>query len=147
MAQPQLIVTDEVTPEMQAVVRRGLDEHNDEAVGYSDRQAIAVMARDPETGMILGGAIGRSSLGLLFLELFHLPKSHRGVGLGGEILRRFEEEGRRRGCVAAVLYTISFQAPAFYERHGWRRFGEVACLPQGTSRIFLSKSLGAAEGR
>ncbi len=53
-----------------------------------------------------------------------------------------EEEGRRRDCVAGVLYTISFQVPAFYEGHGWRRFGEVACLPTGTSRTFLSKQLG-----
>ena len=68
------------------------------------------------------------------------------VALGAEMLRlgglaADEAEGRRRGCVAAVLYTISFQAPGFYERHGWRRFGEVACLPPGTSRIFLSKTL------
>jgi len=27
-------------------------------------------------------------------------------------------KARQRGCVAAVLYTINFQAPGFYERHG-----------------------------
>lgn len=78
---------------------------------------------------------------MLFLDLFHLPEALRGGGLGSRILRLAEEEARRRGCVAGVLMTISFQAPGFYERHGWQRFGEVPCLPPGTSRVFLSKKL------
>jgi hypothetical protein len=56
-------------------------------------------------------------------------------------LAAFEAEGKRRGCRAGVLYTISFQAPAFYEKHGWSRFGEIPCEPEGTSRIFMTKQL------
>lgn len=141
MSKPEIILGDTITPEMQAAIGQGLNDYNDAVIGYTDRKPIAVVARDPDSGDILGGALGRSSLGLLFLDLFHLDKAHRGGGLGSEILRRFEDEGRRRGCVSAVLYTISFQAPGFYEKNGWTRFGEVACLPPGTSRIFLSKSL------
>jgi len=33
------------------------------------------------------------------------------------------------------------QAPEFYERHGYRRFGEITCPPDGATRIFLGKSL------
>jgi hypothetical protein len=40
-----------------------------------------------------------------------------------------------------VLYTISFQAPGFYARHGWRVFGEISCEPPGTSRVFMTKTL------
>lgn len=138
---PQVIVTDAVTPDMKEVIGGGLDAFNVEVTGYADQRPIAVVARNPSNGEVLGGATGRSYLGLLFLDLFYLPPEHRGAGLGTEILSAFKEEGRRRGCVAAVLYTISFQAPGFYERHGWRRFGEIACLPPGTSRIFLSKQL------
>ncbi|WP_373299984.1 GNAT family N-acetyltransferase [Streptomyces albospinus] len=73
------------------------------------------------------------------MDLFYLPPELRGTGLGNQILRRAEDEGRARACKAAVLYTISFQAPGFYQRHGWRRLGEVPCIPAGTSRIFMSK--------
>jgi hypothetical protein len=52
-----------------------------------------------------------------------------------------EEEGRTRGCKRAVLYTISFQAPDFYKKYGWRVFGEIPCEPPGTSRIFMTKEL------
>jgi GNAT superfamily N-acetyltransferase len=141
MLEPHIVVTDEVSHEVEEVIGDGLNAFNDQVTGYADRKPIAVVVRNPEDGKVIGGAIGRSSLGLLFLELFYLPPGLRGAGVGTRILHAFEEEGRRRGCVAAVLYTISFQAPGFYERHGWRRFGEVACQPAGTSRIFLTKPL------
>ncbi|MDJ0386808.1 GNAT family N-acetyltransferase [Roseomonas sp. E05] len=141
MAAPEIVVSAEVSEQALQVIGGGLSAYNDAVTGYADRQGLAVLVKDPATGAILGGATGRSSLGLLFLDLFYLPEPLRGGGLGSAVLAAFEEEGRRRGCVAAVLYTISFQAPGFYERLGWRRFGEIACQPPGTSRIFLTKPL------
>jgi GNAT superfamily N-acetyltransferase len=141
MPKPDILVTETVDEAIQAAIGGGLATFNAAVTGTSDRRPLAVILRDPETGDILGGALGRSSLGLLFLDLFHLPAALRGAGLGTEILRMFEAEGRRRGCRNAVLYTISFQAPGFYERNGWRRFGEIPCDPPGTSRIFMTKAL------
>ncbi|CAH3835764.1 Acetyltransferase, partial [Serratia marcescens] len=134
-------ISDRVTPEITSCIAEGLDRFNDQQIGYGDRLPLAVVVKDPDSGDVLGGITGRSSLGLLFLDLFYLPEALRGTGLGSELLRRFEQEGRRRGCLSAVLYTISFQAPDFYQRHGWQRMGEVPCLPPGTSRIFMSKTL------
>jgi GNAT superfamily N-acetyltransferase len=141
MAEPIVVVTD--SPERQAMeaIGKGLSDFNDETTGISDRRPLAVVVQDPATGETLGGVIGRTSLGLLFLDVFYLPRELRGSGLGSRILAMAEEEGRRRGCRAAVLYTISFQAPGFYQRHGWRIFGEIPCSPPGTSRIFMTKEL------
>lgn len=141
MKECHIEISDRVTPEITSCIAEGLDRFNDQQIGYGDRLPLAVVVKDPDSGEVLGGITGRSSLGLLFLDLFYLPEALRGAGLGSELLRRFEQEGRRRGCVSAVLYTISFQAPDFYQRHGWQRMGEVPCLPPGTSRIFMSKTL------
>jgi GNAT superfamily N-acetyltransferase len=141
MLKPEIVITDVLNQQIWDIIGDGLNAYNDEIAGYSDRQPLAVLVKDPASGEVLGGATGRSSLGLLFLDLFYLPKALRGLGIGSTVLQAFEEEGRRRNCVAAVLYTISFQAPEFYERHGWRRFGEIPCKPPGTSRIFLTKQL------
>jgi GNAT superfamily N-acetyltransferase len=140
MAQPKIVVTDTISPDIQRAIGGGLDSFNAAMSGISDFKSLAIVVKDPATGEAVGGAIGRSSLGLLFLDLFYLPEAMRGSGLGTTVLRMFEDEGRRRGCQSAVLYTISFQAPGFYERNGWRRFGEVASKP-GISRIFMMKEL------
>lgn len=141
MSGPNIVVTDVVDRQIEEAIGDGLNGFNDQITGYSDRRPLGVIVKDPETGEVLGGATGRSSLGLLFLDLFYLPEALRGSGLGTRVLEMFEEEGRRRGCRSAVLYTISFQAPRFYERLGWRVFGEIACEPPGTSRIFMTKEL------
>jgi N-acetylglutamate synthase and related acetyltransferases len=133
-------VSDSITPEFALPIESGLNQYNDEAVGFNENKPLAVVVRD-EHGVILGGMLGRTYLGLLFIDLVYLPPEIRGKGIGSQILKRVEDEGRERGCKTAVLYTITFQAPAFYEKNGWQRFGEIPCLPEGTSRVFLRKDL------
>ena len=146
MSEPTVIVTDAPERRTLEAISNGLSNFNKEATGISDHRPLAVVVQDPATGETVGGVSGRTSLGLLFLDVFYLPARFRGSGLGSRILEMAEEEGRKRGCRAAVLYTISFQAPGFYQRHGWRIFGEIPCDPPGTSRIFMTKELlpGAA---
>ncbi|MEZ0106677.1 GNAT superfamily N-acetyltransferase [Catenulispora sp. EB89] len=137
-----MILTDSPTSADLAAISDALDRFNVEATGVDDRRPLAVLLRDPGTGDVVGGLSGRTSLGLFFVDLFFVPKDLRGNGLGAEILRRAEDEARARGCCAAVLYTISFQAPEFYRKQGWTVFGEVPCDPPGTSRVFMTKELG-----
>lgn len=74
------------------------------------------------THEVLGGILGRTSLGLCFLDLVFLPDRLRGQDIGSRMMAAAEEEARRRRCRAIVLYTISFQAPRFYEKLGYRIF-------------------------
>ncbi|MEV7189883.1 GNAT family N-acetyltransferase [Kitasatospora sp. NPDC093102] len=137
----EIVLTDTPYRTETAAISDALDRFNVGITGIDDRRPLAVLVREPGGHQVLGGLSGRTSLGLLFIDLFYLPPELRGRGLGSRILRRAEEEGRARGCKAAVLYTISFQAPEFYQRHGWHRLGEVPCVPSGTSRIFMTKEL------
>ena len=141
MPDPEIVLTETADDRLDALINDGLNAFNDAVTGYSDRRPLSVTVKDPATDEILGGAKGRTSLGLLFIELFWLPEALRGSGLGSRILQLMEEEGRRRGCRASVLFTISFQAPDFYRRHGWRIFGDIPCDPPGTSRVFMTKDL------
>jgi GNAT superfamily N-acetyltransferase len=94
---------------------------------------------------LVGGLLGRTTLGLFFLDLFYLPERLRRSGIGSRALRMAEEEAIRRGCRAAALITINVQAPDFYIRHGWEEFGRVSSLP-GVERIFLRKCFPAGKG-
>ena len=139
MTEPLIEVGDCVDLDAQKILSDGLATFNEQATGYHDRLPLTVLVKDPHTQQVLGGITGRSAFGMAFLDLFHLPEHLRGSGLGSRLLQAFENEARRRGCRTAVLYTLSFQAPGFYEKHGWTRFGELPCEPPGSSRVFLSK--------
>lgn len=141
MTAPRIEISDQPNPDAERIVGNGLAAFNEAVTGANDRRLLTVLVKDPHTQEILGGITGKTSLGMAFLDLFHLPDALRGSGLGSQLLHAFEDEARRRGCQNAVLYTLSFQAPGFYEKHGWVRFGEIPCEPEGSSRVFLSKRL------
>ncbi|ANF85718.1 Putative acetyltransferase [Pseudomonas antarctica] len=141
MTAAQIEISDQPHPDAERLLGNGLAAFNAAITGSNDRRPLTVLLKDPDTRQILGGITGKTSLGMAFLDLFHLPDALRGSGLGSQLLQAFEDEARRRGCRNAVLYTLSFQAPGFYEKHGWVRFGEIPCEPEGSSRVFLSKAL------
>jgi GNAT superfamily N-acetyltransferase len=112
MLEQNIVVSDRVD-QIEKLVGDGLDAFNEEITGRNDRRALAVIVQDPLTGAALGGATGRSSLGLLFLDLFYLPEELRGSGIGSQVLRLFEDEGRRRGCRSAVPVHDQFPGTGF----------------------------------
>jgi GNAT superfamily N-acetyltransferase len=138
--QPVLCLSSEPEPEARAVIGDGLNAYNDAIVGYADRTPLTVKVVDPATGAVIGGISGGTSLGLLFVDLVFLPDTLRGQDVGSRMMAMAEDEARRRGCRAGMLYTISFQAPGFYQKLGWRVFGEIPSDPPGTSRFFLTKT-------
>jgi GNAT superfamily N-acetyltransferase len=127
-------------PRAEAVIDEGLAAYNAAHFRPPDRASLDVVVCGDD-GEAVGGLLGHTSYGLFFLDLFYLPEALRGQGLGGRIVAVAEGEARRRGCSAAFVTTVTFQAPDFYERLGYRRLGEVACPPDGATRIFLTKSL------
>ena len=143
---PILTVTDAPSPEASAVISDGLKQYNRDQVGSWASKPLAVLVSDPSTGATLGGLTGRTSLGLMFIDLVYLPAALRGRGYGAQLLQQAEAEARRRGCHAGVLYTITFQAPDFYARQGWEEFGRLECDPPGTARVFFRKTFAPATG-
>jgi len=145
MNAPLIEITDAPDPQDVQSIRTGLNEFNAIASGIDDQRPLAVLVRDPVTREVVGGLTGRTSRGLFFLDVFFLPEAMRGAGIGSAVLKMAEEEGWRRGCRSAVLHTNTFQAPAFYRRHGWRELGSIPSGPPGNSRIFFTKELSAAD--
>lgn len=141
MNTPLVVLTDTPSAADVAAVRERLGQFNLDATGIDDQRALAVLVKDPESGEVLGGLTGRTSRGVLFVEVLFLPDSLRSSRLGSELLRMAEQEAVRRGCRHGLLHTNTFQAPEFYRKNGWHEFGSIASDPPGTSRLFFSKAL------
>ena len=135
----ELLLTD--LPDLSArdVIATGLGGFNTAQAGPGEWRRLAVLIKEGEA--VRGGLWGVTSYGWLFTELLFLPEEFRGRGLGADILGRAEAEARARGCTGAWLDTFEFQARGFYERLGYRVFGQIDDHPPGRARYFMKKTL------
>ena len=123
-----------------AAIESGLREHN--RFRYADPKAGRIVLAVHGAGRkVVAGLICDVAYGWLTVETLWVSADQRGQGLGSRLLAAGEELGRARGCHGAHLTTYSFQAPEFYERNGYERFGELRDYPGDQSMVFLRKKL------
>lgn len=87
--------------------------------GVAPASELTVRVLDDD-GAIIGGISGwtwgdASGMGMVWVH-----PDHRRSGVGSLLLRDFEAEATRRGCTHIFVTSFTFQAPGFYERHGYR---------------------------
>jgi len=75
---------------------------------------------------------------------FWVEQSQRGRGLGAQSFQAAEQEARRRDCTQIELMTFSFQAPSFYQRHGFEVLATVDDYPRGHQHLLMLKRLAPA---
>jgi GNAT superfamily N-acetyltransferase len=141
---PNITLTDAPTPEMRQVITDGLVAFNRSRIGVTDDiRQLALTISDPQSGDTVGGLLGWTWLGYLYVNLLFIPEEMRGAGVGRKLMNEAEAEAIHRGCSAVVLDTFSFQARGFYERLGYSVFGTLD-YPHGHSRFYLSKRLAGS---
>lgn len=111
-------------------------------LGDPKAETIALLVRDEPSDEIIGGLYGDIFHGWLFIELLAIPEQARGQGIGSRLMTMAEDVARDRGCVGIWLDTFDFQAPAFYEKHGFTQFGHLDSFPAEHTRFFYQKRLG-----
>jgi GNAT superfamily N-acetyltransferase len=117
-----------------------IDGYNDARTGRDEpARWLGLLLREPGSRRVTGGLWGVSYYDWLFIDLLVVPEALRGQGLGTRLLRQAEEIARARNCIGMWLDTFSFQARPFYERFGFRVFGEIPEYPPGHSRFFMMK--------
>jgi GNAT superfamily N-acetyltransferase len=131
------------SPADRAEIWRRIEAFNDAYTGPEEDRQFALLVTDEQDGSPHGGLWGRTYYGWMFIELLIIDEKLRGGGIGTELMRRAEEEARRRGCHGIWLDSFSFQAPDFYRRLGYEIFGVLDDYPPGDRRYFLKKRLDA----
>ena len=127
-----------------ALMQRVID-NNVKRAGATGYREIAVVLRDPDTGEANSGIWASIAYSWLFVELLYVAETQRHQGLGSRLLAAAEKAARGQGCSGVWLITYGFQAPDFYEKNGYEKFGELPgrMLPAGTvaSQICLYRKL------
>lgn len=125
-------------------VQKGLIAYNRKFIGPARWQNIVLSAR--EGRRIVGGLTGFIGWNDCYVTMLWVDQASRGEGTGTALIRAAERVARKRRCALVHLNTFSFQAPKFYEKLGYRRFGELKKTPTSrTSRIFYVRRLSGAK--
>jgi GNAT superfamily N-acetyltransferase len=121
---------------------KGLVKFNREQAGPLAYSRKVLSVRDGK-GRLLGGLILQSYWRESYIELLWLAARARRTGIGSRLIKEAERHARRRGSRLIHLNTFSFQAPGFYQKQGYRRFGGMSGSPRGEQRHFYVKRLRA----
>jgi len=115
---------------------------NRTATGRSDGEGLGFVLRDDED-RVVGAAFGYTWAGVSELKQMWVDEAHRGKGCARELLDAFVAEAKRRGVKRIWVASYDFQAPAMYEKWGFRRMAEFEGWPDGHTNIILCKEIGS----
>ena len=124
-----------------AAILRPLRAYNLAQAGDPKPEVVALLVREEHSNEVIGGLYGEIFYRWLFIELLAIPEQTRGQGTGSRLMEMAEALAREKGCVGIWLDTFAFQAPAFYQKHGFSEFGHLEDFPPGHKRFFLQKRL------
>ncbi|MFZ5550532.1 MAG: GNAT family N-acetyltransferase [Pseudomonadota bacterium] len=126
-----------------AIVDNGLGEANELAAPLDEVRPLQCFVRDGD-GRVLGGAVGRTWGECCELLQLWVEPAQRQRGLGSRLMQAFEQRAVERGCRVVYLDTFTFQAPAFYRRHGYEPALEIAGFGHGIVKYTMQRRLGPA---
>lgn len=137
----QVIVEDQPAAEDLDFLEDQVNAFNMNQTGAHDARQLAIFVRNSRRE-IIAGLSGFTWAGLCEIRFLWVHPARQRQGYGSRLLQAAEQEARARGCSMSILSTYSFQAPAFYHRHGYEIVGQIENCPVNHTNYYLRKRLG-----
>ncbi len=119
-------------PLAKEILRKRLRSYNAGIIGPRRMRLLGVGIKSPG-GRVVGALTGYRVGDWFYISQMWIDRGYRGRGLGTWVVQKAEKEAFKRGCRHAFLETISFQAPGFYSKLGYKPFGSLKNCPEGFS--------------
>ena len=132
------IVKKNPTPEDLLFLDDRIYEFNAHAIKNNNGNSFARFIYD-EKNRIAAGLTGWTWAGACEITMLWVHEEHRGKGYGRLLLESAEEEARSQQCGTIFISSYTFQAPAFYQKHGYVLEWELHDFPPGHNRCSLVK--------
>lgn len=135
------ILVGESDPDLDQRLSDELDKVNTAATtGTPAARELTVQLHDADG--LVGGLSGWTWGVAAGIGMTWVRADRRGDGTGARLLDAFEDEARARGCTHVFTTSFTFQAPGFYERHGYVELFRWQDLPAiGEADVHLRKEL------
>ncbi|MEB3703078.1 GNAT family N-acetyltransferase [Candidatus Bealeia paramacronuclearis] len=126
------------TPLDEEILKR-LRDFNAPYFGSEKAQNFTLAAH--ENDVLIGGASGFIKQESCFLNVVFVDDSHRKKGQGQAFMKILEDFAKSKGCTKLDLETFEFQAPAFYEKIGFRVLTTTKNWLRGQTIYLMRKNL------
>ena len=137
-------VTTAPSKEDLSVISNGIksfnQKHIPDDVVFEPDTSFSVFAKNDQ-GDVIGGIRATAFWNYCIIELLWLSEDTRGSGVGTQLIKAAEECALEKGFNYMRTETLSFQAKPFYEKQGYRVYGELPDYPQGHTTYCLMKKL------
>lgn len=94
-----------------------------------------------ENGDIVGGINSVFCWNWIEVDILWVDDRFRGRGYGSRLLQEIERIAREKKCTFIKLNTFSFQAPLFYQKHGFQEIARIDDAPRGHQHYYFIKHL------
>ena len=126
------------------IIGQGIKTYNqaylpDDVVFEPDTR-FAVFARNQQ-GEVVGGVRATADWNYCLIELLWLSNAVRGSGVGTQLMAQAESYAKEKGFAYIRTETVDFQAKPFYEKLGYKVYGELPDFPKGHTTYCLVKKL------
>ena len=96
---------------------------------------------EDDSGQVMAGLVAATFGNWLEIEYLFVKEDLRGQGIGSQLLQQAESEAKKRNCRFAFVNTYQFQAPAFYQKHGYKEVFTLKDYPCTGQRHYYQKDL------
>jgi ribosomal protein S18 acetylase RimI-like enzyme len=121
-----------------------LYEFNSLQTGQGDGELFAFFIRN-DNQEIMGGISGWTWANACKIQSLWVHPAWRRNGCGSDLLEAAEKEARERDCRVILVESYSFQAPAFYQKHGYELIWQLYDFPPGYHYCYLVKRIMNAD--
>ena len=96
---------------------------------------------EDDSGEIMAGLVAETFGNWLEIEYLFVKEDLRGQGIGSQLLQQAESEAKKRNCRYVFVNTYQFQAPAFYQKQGYKEVFTLKDYPYTGQRHYYQKNL------
>ena len=96
---------------------------------------------EDDSGQLMAGLVAETFGNWLEIEYLFVKEELRGQGIGSQLLQQVESEAKKRNCRYVFVNTYQFQAPAFYQKHGYQEVFTLKDYPCTGQRHYYQKDL------
>lgn len=121
------------------LIAAGLESFNRRHLNGRTPKSFAVTAS--ADGAFQGGLMAEGLGEWIHVTLLWVDDRFRRQGVGSSLLKAGEIEAAKRRARGVLVDTFSFQAPAFYLKHGYSAYGQVEDCPEAGMSWYRFKKI------